>query len=147
MADVLATANTTIPWEEALWRGAPLHCETAFGNLINNLNLNPVLDPPDAMHDFFVQGTEGLDKNTVWMYRLPARHLSENWIPFMDTGTPASTFRSMGRSLLPNASRGPNYSTFSFTQDFGEAPKILVREFESGKMARCQSPSQAVRVE
>lgn len=107
MVDILDAPDSAITWEEAVRRGAPVRCEVAFRNLIQNIILNPVVDAPNALHDFYVQGTDGPDRDMVWQFRLPSQHLSERWLPFMDTGQPEATFKSLGRVLIPVQVRRP----------------------------------------
>lgn len=76
MQDVLNPDDTFLTWQDAIWRGAPLGTESVFHKLLLNLKRVPEIGPPEQEHDLFVEATEGHDRNTVWLYTLPARHFS-----------------------------------------------------------------------
>lgn len=107
MSHVLHSASSMISWEEAERKGAPPQCERAFAALISNLKLTPETEHPDKLQDFFLQGTSGRERNLVWQYRIPARHLSTRRILVMNWGEPERTFRYTGHYLVPTAKCSP----------------------------------------
>lgn len=57
-----------------------------------------------------MEATEGPDRNSVWLFRLPASHFSARWLPFVRNLDPSNTFQAHGRTLerVPNRAPAPN---------------------------------------
>lgn len=84
-----------------------MRCEHAFHALTRNLKRIPEMENPDTIQDLFIQGSDGNEAKLVWQFKVPARHLSERWIPCMDQSEPFQTFRFIGHSLVTIPNRRP----------------------------------------
>lgn len=131
MGDILQPDGSFITWGEATHRGIPPTSEGAFHALIGNLKLVPEIDPPDMQHDLFVEALDGPDKNTVWLFQLPAAHLSERWLPFLTRTEPKGTFASDGVSICSIATRAPSPNT-TLRRIIVRAPHGSQKRFHAG---------------
>lgn len=111
MADVLHPSGIFITWKEARHRGAGAGCETAFRNLLSNLNDIPDLRQPEERMTFFLEEHPEDGSLRIWQFCLLAARLTEAWIPFMDNNITERTFLREGTHLRPTRLSCPSLGT------------------------------------
>lgn len=103
MGDILGPRGEFISWNEARGLGARAFAETTFQDLLRNLWDRPTIRHPEEQMEFYMEATEVVGKQLVWQYQLPARLLTEAWIPFLDRSKATRTFLREGVTLRPIA--------------------------------------------